>query len=247
MSDDDAYEIPLQDQRVFGAGIKRERVKFVPSATSSTIPISNGTSHNSVSDFYLKLVLPSKDESSKQDSPAAGSPSKPANSSKGLQKPQPELSELQTCEICHLPLTTILDWQPAENSSEGMDMLAKPRPHEASLAHQVCLTHSHPPSHLDRNRKGLAYLSSYGWDPDARVGLGALGQGIQYPIKPKLKDDKLGIGAVLPKDADRRKKEKVEKLDAGKVRKLHEKDKKKAERLREMFYRNDDVERYLGG
>jgi hypothetical protein len=41
--------------------------------------------------------------------------------------------------------------------------------------------------------------------------------------------------------------DKTEKLYAGKFRKLHEKDKKKAQRLREMFYRNDDVERYLGG
>jgi hypothetical protein len=57
----------------------------------------------------------------------------------------------------------------------------------------------------------------------------------------------MGIGVVLPKEADRRKKEKIEKLDAGKIRKLHEKDKRKGEMLREMFYRNDDVERYLGG
>ncbi len=52
---------------------------------------------------------------------------------------------------------------------------------------------------------------------------------------------------VLPKAADRRRKEKTTKLDAGKVRKMHEHDRKKSERLREMFYRNDDVERYLGG
>jgi hypothetical protein len=52
---------------------------------------------------------------------------------------------------------------------------------------------------------------------------------------------------ILPKEADRSKKEKIDKLDAGRVRKLYDKDKKKAERLREMFYRNDDVERYLGG
>lgn len=52
---------------------------------------------------------------------------------------------------------------------------------------------------------------------------------------------------VLPEERERMKKEKPIKLDAGKVRKLQEKDKKKAERLREMFYRKDDVERYLGG
>ena len=120
-------------------------------------------------------------------------------------------------------------------------------PHEASLAHQVCLIPSYPPSHLDRNRKGLAYLSAYGWDPDSRLGLGATGHGIRFPIKTKRKDDKMGIGMVLPKEGDRRKKEKVEKLDAGKIRKLHEKDKKKGEKLRETFYRNDDMARYLGG
>jgi hypothetical protein len=37
------------------------------------------------------------------------------------------------------------------------------------------------------------------------------------------------------------------KLDAGKVRKLQEKDKRKGEKLREMFYRSEDVERYLRG
>jgi hypothetical protein len=248
MSDDDTYEIPLQDQRVFGAGIKRKRVKFVPSAASSSAThISSGASATSVSAFYLNLVLPSGDETSKEASPASVSQSRTPNISESSQQSRSDQPEPQVCEICNLPLTSTPNGRAAEETSEARDVLAKLRPHEASLAHQVCLTHSHPPSHLDRNRKGLAYLSSYGWDPDARVGLGASGQGIQYPIKPKPKDDKLGIGVVLPKEADRRKREKVEKLDAGKVRKLHEKDKKKAERLREMFYRNDDVEQYLRG
>jgi hypothetical protein len=240
MSDDDTYEIPLQDQRVFGAGIKRKRVKFVPSAAvSSTPPTSSGASAQSVSDFYLSLVLPSAGNPPKEAVSTTGSP----KSSEGLQQPRPEPSETRLCEICNLPLATTSEG----SASKDIDALAKSRPHEASLVHQVCLSHSHPPSHLDRNRKGLAYLSSYGWDPDARTGLGVSGQGIQFPIKTKPKDDKLGIGVVLPKEPDRRKKEKIEKLDAGKVRKLHEKDKKRGERLREMFYRNDDVERYLGG
>jgi hypothetical protein len=255
MSDDDTYEIPLQDQRVFGAGIKRKRVKFVPSAAASSAPpISSGASAKSVSDFYLKLVLPSGDESSKEAPPAAISPSRPPISPEGSQQDEPEQPELQICEICNLPLITSVDvplvstGDISEGTGDALNQRrAKPRPHEASLAHQVCLTHSHPPSHLDRNRKGLAYLSSYGWDPDARVGLGPSGQGIQYPVKTKPKDDKLGIGVILPKEADRSKKEKIDKLDAGRVRKLYDKDKKKAERLREMFYRNDDVERYLGG
>jgi hypothetical protein len=88
-------------------------------------------------------------------------------------------------------------------------------------------------------------LSAYGWDPDARKGLGAEGQGIQFPIKTKPKDDKLGIGVVLPKPGEIKKKEKPQKLDAGKIRKLQERDKRKGEKLREMFYRSEDVERYL--
>lgn len=233
---DDEYEIPLQDKRVFGAGIKRKRVKFVPSTAPSTSLLSSKSSGQSVSDLYLKMVLPGDH----QPMSSANPPSEQLN---------PNTDELpQTCEICKLPLFSTPGASDVPNgSTKEPDHTSRLRPHEASLAHQVCLAHSHPPSHLDRNRKGLSYLSAYGWDPDARVGLGASGQGIQYPIKTKPKDDKMGIGVVLPKGGDRRKKEKVVKLDAGKVRKLYEKDQKKAARLREMFYQNDDVTRYLGG
>ena len=57
-SDDEEHTIPLQDQRVFGAGIKRKRVQFVPSsgsALSSNAPLQNPGP--SASDFYLNLVL----------------------------------------------------------------------------------------------------------------------------------------------------------------------------------------------
>ncbi|KAI9649843.1 hypothetical protein NHQ30_002425 [Ciborinia camelliae] len=231
MSDEDTYEIPLQDQRVFGAGIKRKRVKFVPSTSSSTCqPTPSPSSATSISDFYLKLVLP-------KDPPA------PKSTSSENSLP-PEGSEV--CEVCKLPLSTgpeaIMKKDAADTSDTSHPISStKPRPHEASLAHQVCLNHSHPPSHVDRNRKGLTYLSSYGWDPDSRLGLGASGQGIQFPIKTKPKDDKLGIGVLLPKEGEIRKKDRPQKLDAGKVRKLHEKDRRKGEKLREMFYRNDDV------
>lgn len=52
---------------------------------------------------------------------------------------------------------------------------------------------------------------------------------------------------MLPKEGERRKEEKPKKLDAGKVRKLYEVERKKGERLREMFYGSEDLERYLGG
>ena len=61
MFNEDTYEIPLQDQRVFGAIIKRKRVQFVPSsACSSTTPATGTTPAKSVSDLYLSLVLPKR-------------------------------------------------------------------------------------------------------------------------------------------------------------------------------------------
>lgn len=256
MSDDDSYEIPLQDQRVFGAGIKRKRVKFVPSTSSTgTAPPNTKQNAKSISDLYLSLVLPkeaSPTEVSAQTSPKSSSISQV--SSEGNRASEDSTDGPGLCDICRLPLVSSDDMKIAtvtrrsstDTIQPNQHQPPRPRPHEASLAHQVCLTHSHPPSHLDRNRKGLTYLSAYGWDPDARLGLGAKGQGIQYPIKAKAKDDKMGIGVVLPEERERLKKRKLEKLDAGKVRKLYETDKRKGERLREMFYRNDDVERYLG-
>lgn len=250
MSDsDETYEIPLQDQRVFGAGIKRKRVKFVPSSSNPTSSHAPSTaSARSASDIYLSLVLPQDIVSAEASSGGSFSvaPSKDIGSPSDLKE--------ELCDICNLPLSTesekpelmVADASHLSGES-GPVIVTSARPHEASLAHQVCLEHSHPPSHLDRNRKGLAYLSAYGWDPDSSLGLGANGQGIRIPIKSKPKDDKLGIGVVSPEPREMEKRVKVEKLDAGKVRKLHEEDKKKGETLRNLFYGNDDFERYLGG
>jgi hypothetical protein len=38
----------------------------------------------------------------------------------------------------------------------------------------------------------------------------------------------------------------VERLDAGKIRKLEQNNKKKHERLQTLFYSNDEVDKYLG-
>jgi hypothetical protein len=239
---DDEYEIPLQDQRVFGAGIKRKRIHFVPSATSlSTTGTPKPTSSGrEVANAYLSIVLPKKSSPTTLSTNTTG----PADAV-SIKNATPEA---EICSVCHLPL------------SKSSPSTAPSKPHESSLAHQICLPHSHPPSHLDRSRKGLAYLSSYGWDPDSRLGLGAQGQGIQFPIKTQAKDDKLGLGVVVPDHVrsakvvatrkgvtlGRNGKEKVEKLDAGKIRKMGDEDRKRRERLQEMFYRSEDVERYLG-
>ena len=50
-----------------------------------------------------------------------------------------------------------------------------------------------------------------------------------------------------PKTNSRAPAAKVEKLNAKQVRKGHADAKKRGDRLREMFYQNDDVQKYLSG
>lgn len=158
---EEEYFLPLQDQQIFGAGIRRKRVPFVR-AESEPLPPPQPVPKPGLGDRYLAIVLP---QSSENEEKAAQEQSK------------------AVCEICKLPIT------PAITTANGGT-----RPHESSLAHQVCLAHSHPPSHLDRDHAGLKYLASYGWDPDARRGLGATQTGIRVPIKSKIKNDTIGLG-----------------------------------------------------
>ena len=234
MATEEEYYVPLEDQRVFGAGIKRKRVTFVPAESEPLHSIRSTPDTGAVGDRYLSIVL-GKTHSQTQTDPETH----PIQ--KNVQPPSPHQSSAAKeprCEICNLPIAppgTVVE----PNTS---------RPHEASIAHQVCLTHSHPPSHLDRTRQGLKYLSSYGWDPDSRLGLGARGSGIRNPVKGKIKNDTVGLGVEKPKTKVKIGVEegKGEKLDAKKVRKREEEGRRKRERLQELFYRSGDLERYLG-
>ncbi|KAA6409189.1 MAG: hypothetical protein FRX48_06742 [Lasallia pustulata] len=186
MATEDEYFVPLEDQRVFGAGIKRKRVTFVP-ADSAPLPAVQSTPDTSaVGHRYLSIVL-GKTQSQVQIDPN-DHPSQ-QNAPTPLSRDTSAVKAL--CSICNLPLPP----QPQPTSH--------PHPHEASIAHQVCLTHSHPPSHLDRSRHGLKYLSSYGWDPDSRLGLGAMGSGIRDPVKGKIKNDTAGLGVEKAKTGKR--------------------------------------------
>jgi hypothetical protein len=258
---DDEYTVPLQDQRPFGAGLKRKRVEFIPASTDdpSFLPTGSKDAGRSVADRYLSLVLP--DHSSQ----APSTPTKPTTD-----KPQPEVfnkHEPEICPICNLPVTS----SPTLDSTTAQ----KPYPHRhaTSLAHQLSLPHSHPPSSIDRHRKGLAYLSAHGWDPDSRIGLGSEGQGIRFPIIPRVKDDKLGLGVELPKEVEdvlklrrvenQTTKEKLSRVGkagklvpgTGKATKISNAMKKKQtafdekhrnDRLQQLFYGSEDVARYLG-
>ncbi|KAI0857623.1 hypothetical protein F4860DRAFT_488930 [Xylaria cubensis] len=221
---DEGDEVPLQHKRPFGSGLKRKQVIFVPASSGDLNSIDESKPKasdpsKSVSDIYLSIVLP-KD-------------TKEAAPTDGTNTDRPDI-----CDICKLPIN---------ESSEAADTGKPPsRPHEASIAHQVCISHSHPPSALDRSRMGLGVLQAQGWDPDARTGLGALNQGISFPIKAKPKNNTLGLGVEVPRDIVTKKKEKPQMLNAKKVRKMAADDKKRHEKLRHQLYGNPDVEKYLG-
>ncbi|KAK1522163.1 G-patch domain-containing protein [Colletotrichum costaricense] len=232
VEDDEDYEeeedVPLQHRRPFGAGISRKPIQFVKASDPnlSTTQAANKTkSGASVGDFYLSLVLGDKKQAeAEKPSPAAG----------------------QVCAVCELPVDKD-DGVREVGNDNNKPTTSRQKQHESSIAHQVCLTHSHPPSALDRSRMGLTYLSSHGWDPDSRKGLGAEEQGMQYPLKTRPKEDKYGLGLKIPKGIQGRiEKKKPQMLDAKQCRKKADEDKRKAERLREMFYASEDIDKYLG-
>ncbi|CAD0019610.1 unnamed protein product [Aureobasidium pullulans] len=173
----------------------------------------------SASERYLSIVFP---KASSEPPPSTESVS--------------EEKEPKTCDVC-------------KSQYEGDEAA-----HCTSLVHQIAVPHSHPPSALDRKRKGLSILQSYGWNPDERLGLGAQREGILHPVKAKEKRDTVGLGVNLHDDEPTLKKKRktaekpspVERLDAGKVRKLEMLNKKKHQSLQNMFYANDDVAKYLG-
>ncbi|MCJ1225026.1 hypothetical protein MMC12_001673 [Toensbergia leucococca] len=228
------YFVPLQDQRVFGAGVRRKRIDFIPAEQNSTDTITQTNSTTNIGDRYLSIVLSNSKTLGKAE------PQETAAQGEDLATKSHKKRHLDMplCEICNLPIA----------STEETE-ITKLRPHEASLAHQVCLSHSDPPSHLDRNRCGLKYLSSYGWDPDSRLGLGATGRGIRVPIKETPKNDTVGLGLTRTAQSVNIRKvtgRRVEKLDAKQMRKREVEERRKREKLQDMFFRNDDLEKYLG-
>lgn len=232
MSDGEASN-PGNSQRVSGAANRRETINFVPAAltlTQATQVAPRTTPSISPRHRYLNIVL--KNGAATEDHDSAST--EVLHLEKSATQQQFELKGI-ICEVCSLPI-----------DASGDVSLSASMSHESTIAHMVCLTHSHPPSPLDRSRLGLKYLSSYGWDPDSRQGLGAKGEGIKAPIKAKVKNDTVGIG-VKTKGIKNYQDPKVERMNAKQVWKKDMEDRRKRERLQEMFYRNNDLEKYLGG
>lgn len=217
---DDYDDVPLHHKKPFGSGLRRNQIKFVPASTKDTSFANpaheNKTDGQSISNFYLNMVLAKPVEQVESSKPNAT---------------DTVIPDEKRCGVCKMPIAT-------EANAH----------HQASIAHQVCMAHSHPPSAVDRTRMGLSVLESQGWDPDARLGLGAAGQGAQFPIKVRPKDDNLGIGVVVPKDFGRVKKDKERprQLDAGKVRKMAAEDRRRTDKLQQQIFGKVDLERYLG-
>ena len=219
---------PDSEQKIFGAaGTKRKRIDFVPAATPLAQVNAAPERLRSVGDQYLSIVL--KDNAGTLPADAESRERSPSS------KEDVCSEEDIVCGICKLPLKPTAD--------EAATAIS-PVTHDLSVAHQVCVEHSYPPSHLDRSRHGLKYLSSYGWDPDKRIGLGVFGDGIRAPIKAKVKNDTVGLGLKIPQG--KKAVARVEVLDAGKVRKKDKEDKKRRDKLQEVFYQNEDIEKYLG-
>ncbi|KAB8235808.1 putative G-patch domain protein [Aspergillus alliaceus] len=249
---DDDYFLPVEAQRPFGAGIRRKQVPFVRSehelnttSTSQTAPAEPASSGPSIANTYLSIVLPKEKQASEPATPRISCEDGHRDSAVETVQSAPSSPSAVVaprCDVCDLPI-----------DGEG-PTVAGDRPHEASLAHQVCLAHSHPPSHLDRTRRGLRYLAAYGWDPDSRVGLGVAGrEGIREPLKGKVKADTVGLGAgddgegkEVGKGREVVRSAKVQKLNAKEVRRGHLEARKRGERLRELFYTSDEVLKYLG-
>lgn len=232
---DDLDDVPLQHRKPFGSGLRRNEIKFVPASNGDPEVAKqqqSKTTGQSISDFYLNMVLKK--------------PAETAATHEGKEQAKATL-----CDICSMPVSAAPDNNNTiSGTTSSNNRRPAPGPHEASIAHQVCLAHSHPPSALDRSRMGLTVLAAQGWDPDSRAGLGLEGQGTQYPVKVKPKEDRLGVGVVVPKDgsstAAKKQRERPKLLDAKKVRKMAAEDRKRADKLQRELFGRVDLERYLG-
>ncbi|KYK59067.1 G-patch domain protein [Drechmeria coniospora] len=224
--DDEDDDIPLHRKKPFGAGLKRKRVEFVPAtdADSGISPSGSAAADKglAIGDLYARVVLGNRSASGSGS--VSGTDAQAATAGVEL---------ASVCSVCSLPITTSI------------------RQHEASLAHQVSLAHSHPPSGLDRSRMGLRALQLQGWDPDARRGLGAEGDGLRFPIKVAAKDDQLGIGAAsqAPNKADGKQdvSQARRQMSAKERKALALQERQKADRLQAEMYGSLDVESILRG
>jgi site-specific DNA-cytosine methylase len=215
----DEDDIPLHRKRAFGSGIKRKRVEFVRAQDIDETAAAASAQRGKAS------AIGDLYASVVLGGTSSSSPASKSTTATPIEDNKPPVM----CPVCSLPI---------------MGTVAQ---HETSLAHQVSLEHSHPPSALDRSRMGLRALEARGWDPDARRGLGLEGEGVRFPIKVPQKDDTLGIGAVVPATSEADKPEKPKALSAKEMKRQMKKQKENDEKMQRELYGRLDVEAYLKG
>ena len=222
---------------------KRRRIEFVSPSTTNAGNVKKPTSNGLEShDLYYSIIYPGMNDAmvfSQNSDPTvnakvmtSGDPTTTTNEASDFRPVPQDLEYVPACcVVCGHPRRV--------DESIGQ--------HEVSFVHQLCKSHSHPPSAIDRRGKGFTYLSAHGWDPDERLGLGASGEGRLHPIQPKVKKGKDGIGVVREeKDGQKGQEEPPVRLTVEGMRKLEIREKKKHEKLQHLFSGNDDVNRHLG-
>ena len=247
--DDVDNDVPLQHKKAFGSSLKLKKVDFVKASDGdlASTRTNDGESGKAVSDLYLSVVMKNVDPTGTSSCELLARNGRSERS----ESPATEAASLQDiCGDCNLPLGPIDAGIPDIDTSltKRREITVK---HNASIAHQVSLSHSHPPSAISRQRMGLVCLEACGWDPDSRKGLGVNEQGIPHPLKPKPKDDNLGVGLEIPKEVLKQAKKEHEEKENRRVKKMKAKDRIKAEkqrdqRLHDLFYARTDVLNYLG-
>ncbi|KAF2761879.1 hypothetical protein EJ05DRAFT_507495 [Pseudovirgaria hyperparasitica] len=263
-SDEEFYTIPIKDQRVFGAGIKRKRVAFVRASTAASTTTSPNTSNTTptLAEQYLAKHAQKNTQASQLAAAAAATADDGDDDNDNITPAQPP--PLPKCEICKHPIRTHTPTSPSNgNNTHNNTKQTVSIPHEATIPHQLALAHSHPPSSIDRTSRGLPYMQARGWDPDARQGLGATGSGMLYPIEAVEKRNRFGIGVRVKKkqvlaegedkegkkaerERERIMKKKLVNLDAKQIRRLDDEERRVADRMRELFYRDESVDKLLG-
>ncbi|KAI9760704.1 MAG: hypothetical protein M1840_002352 [Geoglossum simile] len=197
--DDDEYFIPLQDQRVFGAGLKRKRVHFVPAApTAEALPQPPA---KAIGDYYLSVVL-GKD---KQTAPV-----------------ETEHQTPPLCPACHTPLGPSPQKTPHESTLPHQISLPHSHP-PSSLPRQhiglryLCKHGWDPDSRLGLGKSGEGRRGAIKvvWKGDT-VGLGVKAD--NGVVRGKGKEKPLGAKEVRKKaEEEKRRGEKLREEFWGRV------------------------------
>lgn len=210
-------------RRAYGSLLKAPRIAFVAEGSALETPgivrPKSTKPASEISNWYLNHVLGKPASSSAPASTTASSRTSPQPSTPPTAESTASLiaahsTSEELCPTCNTPLHET---------------------HNTSVAHLCSLPHSHPPHALNRSSVGLKVLTSQGWDPDARVGLGKSGEGIRAPIKLAEKKGKEGVGRKVV--VGEKKTKEVKMMGAKEARKHAEKERRARMALMAEFSR----------